>query len=189
MAENDNTQLVRDLYRYNDSVSKEELRAAQARYDYLLQRRDQVNDRIRNGTIALNAVALLGVLTALSTDLVSGGSFGVSPGDLAFSASCFMVGLILAVVGIAAESWRIPGEAATQFALLSHHRRQRGVLDSAFRESSHEELTQAMEEIHELQAVDFEWSSLANWATNLSAGAWLAGMLLPLWKITELIAW
>jgi hypothetical protein len=180
---------IKDKYPYHDAVSQHQIGAAQARFDYLLARRDQINDRIRSGSLALNAASLVGVFTALSTDVIAKGTFGLSIGDFAYSACCFMVGLIGGVLGIVFESYRVPAQAATQFDRLSRQERYRGSLNNRITEKAEESFLKSMEDVHELPPCDFEQSKMATFSTNFSGGAWIAGMLLPLWKVGSLIVW
>lgn len=181
--------LVRDLFRFSDSVSSHRLQAARARYQYLLERKDRTSDHIRTGLILLNAASLLGVLTALGTDVVAQDRFGIRVSDMAYSACCFMLGMIAAGLSVMIDSWRLPGEAATQFDRVSREENYRGVLDSESSEKNVALLGERMEEVHALPPADFGFSHAANITLNLAGGAWLAGILLPLWRVGSLIAW
>jgi hypothetical protein len=187
--EHDNIPRIKDKYLYHDAISQHQLGASQARFDYLLARRDQINDRIRSGSIALNAASLVGIFTALSTDVISKGTFGLSIPDLAYSACCFMIGLIGGVLGIVFESYRIPQQAAEQYDRLSRQESYRGALNNHLSEPNEASFFRMMEELHALPPRDFEQSIVSNISTNFSGGAWIAGMSLPLWQIASMIKW
>jgi len=181
--------LVRDEQRYSDSLSRHQLPAARTRYEYLLERRDKIQDQLRIGAMAINAASLLGVFTALGTDVVSQAKFGVSVSDLAYSAACFILGTISAGVGAVIESWRVPAVAAEQFDRLSREESLRASLDNELNDQNRTHFKTQMDRLHELPPADFGYSLPATWATNLAYGAWLAGMLLPLWRLGTLIKW
>ncbi|EKU74618.1 hypothetical protein HMPREF9718_02146 [Sphingobium yanoikuyae ATCC 51230] len=189
MTDGDFPRLVRDEQRYSDSLSKSHLPAARARYDYLLERRDKIQDQLRIGAMAVNAASLLGVLTALGTNLVSQSKFGVSISDLAYSAACFMLGTILAGAGAVIESWRVPGEAAEQFDRLSREESLRASLDTELNDLNRAQFIDQRDYLHELPPADFGYSLPAAWATTFAYGAWLAGMIMPLWRLSAMIKW
>ena len=53
--------LMSDVRRYLNSTNRHQLSIAETRYEYLLQRRDQLFDKVRNGLLALNSASLLAV--------------------------------------------------------------------------------------------------------------------------------
>lgn len=189
MSDENKPPLLRDIFRYNDAFSENETRLVASRYDYLLNRRDQFQDRVRNGTLILNSVSLLGVLTALGTDMIGAGKFGVTISDLAFAAAAFILGLILGVAGMYAENLRLPGEAARQYDRLARQMRQRAILNEVANERNVELHKGLMDEVHAMPQSDFEVSHWSLAFTNFSAGAWLAGVALPLFSIISLIEW
>ena len=189
MNESNTPRLVCDEQRYTDSLSRHQLSAARARYEYLLGRRDKLQDQLRVGALAINAASLLGVFTALGTDIVAQAKFGVSVSDLAYSAACFILGTIMAGMGAVIESWRAPGEAAEQFDRLSREENLRASLDSELNDETRVRFKTQRDHLHELPPADFNYSLPATWATNLAYGAWLAGMILPLWRLGALIKW
>lgn len=189
MNEKHAPRLVCEEQRYTDSLSKHHLPAARARYDYLIERRDKIQDQLRIGALAVNAASVLGIFTALGTNVVAQAKFGVSVSDLAFSAACFMLGIILAGTGAVFESWRVPGEAAEQFDRLCREENLRASLDTELTDQNREHFVKQRERLHELPPADFGYSLPAIWATNLAYGAWLAGMILPLWRLSALIKW
>ena len=181
--------LVRDLQRYVDSVAKSQLPVAQAHYAYLLERKDRSNDRIRTGLIVINSASLLGVLTALGTEAISSQQFGIGIGDLAFSASAFILGTMLAAAAVMVDSWRLPEEAAVQYDRVSRQENLRAALDTELNEDNLVNFRLRMEDVHALPQKDFEYSPIATVLTNFAGGAWLAGTTLPLFKIGALIDW
>jgi hypothetical protein len=179
--------LVRDVFRYHASISESQLPAARSRYDYLIARRDQINDRIRTGSLALNAASLVGVFTALSTSSIADGRFGISLVDLGYSAFCFMCGLIGSVLGIVFDSYRLDIEAAEQFDRLSRQERYRGALDAVLTKDAEDFLEESMNEVNQLPPQDFRQSLPSILAINFSGGAWIMGMLLPLWEVAKFL--
>lgn len=189
MAEFESTVLVKDAQRFLASTTASRLHAAQNRYDYLIERRDRMNDRVRTGLILLNSASLLGVLTALGTELIATAEFGIDVADLAFSASCFITGSILAAAALMWETWTVAPQAAKQFDRLSRLENLQGTLDLELSGNSLDDCRKRMNEVHALPPEDFAFSHLANWLGNFAAGAWLAGMSLPLIRIASLIDW
>lgn len=181
------TTLVRDVYRYHAAISESQLPAAQARYDYLLSRRDQINDRIRTGSLALNAASLVGVFTALSTNSIAEGHFGISIAELGYSALCFMVGLIGSVIGIVFDSHRLDIEVAEQFDRLSRQERYSGALNKHLTQEAEDFLKEQMEIVHALPPRDFNQSLISVLAINFAGGAWIAGISLPVWEVGQFL--
>lgn len=180
---------VKDIYKFHAAISESQLPASRARYEYLLTRKDQISDRIRSGSIVLNAASLVGVFTALSTEAIAKGAFGITVPDLAFSACCFIIGLIGGVLGIVFESYRLPNEAAEQFDRLSRQENYNGTLNQIFTPENEENFRARMEDLHALPPRDFGFSLPSSLSVNFAGGAWIAGMLLPLWKVGSLIEW
>ena len=180
---------VRDVQCYLDSVNKFELPLAQHRYEYLRERRDLLFDKLRTGSIVLNAAALTAVLTALGNPAVAKGKFGLDISTLAFSSVCYLTGLILGVIGYWIEAQRTQGELATQFDRMSRQMRLRGHLDNTYTESNSASAKEAMTEVHELPQRDFGYSWTATLATNCAGGAWIGGTVAVLWKLNVLITW
>lgn len=187
--EGESRRLVRDVQAYLDSTVNSRLPRSAARYDYLLQRRDQTNDRIRTGLIVLNSASLLGVLTALGTDVIAEERFAIGISDLVFSACCFILGAIFAASAVMVESWRLPEEAAEQFDRLSRDEALRAALDNHLTEANLDSCRDRMQDVHQLPPADFQYSPSAMWLANMAGGSWLAGLVLPLWKIASLIVW
>jgi len=181
--------LIREMFRHANSLSENSLTAAEARYDYLIERRDRSNDRIRTGLIILNSASLLGVLTALGTDAIAAERFGIGITDLALSASTFILGTMLAATAVMIESWRLPSEAALQFDRLTREKLLRASLDVHLDEKGVTYFEERLASLHELPPKDFEFSRTANWLTNVAGGVWLAGMAIPLYRIGGLVDW
>jgi hypothetical protein len=181
--------LMSDVRRYLDSTNKHQLSIAETRYEYLLQRRDQLFDKVRNGLLALNSASLLAVLTALGNPTVSSGKFGLSVNDLAAAACAFAVCLILACVGFWIETNRMQGEVATQFDRMLRHQNLRGMLDSTFTAEHDAQCHEAMKEVHKLPPKDFGHSKFEIIVTNTAGGIWIGGMAVLIMRVGALIHW
>lgn len=187
MSEKSELPKVRDVQCYLDSVNEFELALAERRYEYLHSRRDTLFDKLRTGSIVLNAASLTAVLTALGNPTVAKGKFGLDISTLASSSAFFILGLILGVVAFWIEAQRTQGELATQYDRMSRQMRLRGALANPYTESNGAAVSDAMTKVHELPTKDFNYSRIEALATNCAGGAWIGGTCGILWKLAGLI--
>lgn len=185
----DKPPLLKDVFRYQAGVNAFELQLAKAKYEYLCSRRDNLFDKVRTGSIVLNAASLTAVLTALGNPVVAQGRFGLSTTVLAFSASAFIIGVVSGALGFWFEANRSHKELALQFERMSIQMNMHGFLESPETDNSVELLGQQISLSGEKPIQDFDISHAALIATNIAGGAWIAGALLPLWRIGSLVSW
>lgn len=181
--------LVRDAFRFLSSANEHQLELAKARYTYAYARRDAAFDKLRYGLVLLTTASLLAVLTALGNDTVRSGKFGLTIADLAFSASAFALGSILAAVAIWHENIRMQGELSDHFVRLSRYEDLRAILDSELTKESVARCEELMAAAHKVPPRDFEHSKLEVYATNWAGATWIAGVSVVIWRVASLIDW
>lgn len=182
-----NVPLLKEIFRFQAGVNEFELPLARAKYEYLCNRRDSLFDKVRTGAIVLNAASLTATLTALGNPAVALGKFALSSADLAFSACAFIVGLIAGVMGFWIETNRSHAELAQQFGRMSAQMNMKGFLESEATEAFEIKIGEQISEFEKNPIQDFNISVWALIATNLAGGAWVAGSLLPLFRLGSLI--
>jgi len=164
----------------NLTMHKHEREVADAEYRYLVQRRDEFSQKIRFGTLALNAGSLIALLGLVGGEGSAAIWLGFTKEIVLYSAIAFTVGLIFSGISINAQQnlmMKESGDAAQKAISLN------GLVaryDGEHNEENNAEYGKHMNAYHEMPLTGFQYSNLAIWCQNFAGGAWLAGILMPL---------
>ncbi|MDB5704451.1 MAG: hypothetical protein JWN66_1567 [Sphingomonas bacterium] len=148
-------------------------------YERLVARRDDVNDKIRFGVIALNSGSLLALLSALGGSGQAAKWLGFDQLTAQFSASAFVTGLIASMAAVIVQQNHSNIEAGDALARTMAAARLLGLYESRD-ENAHLAWQKALDDYSTAPLVNFRYSKLAIALQNAGQGAWLAGILLPL---------
>jgi hypothetical protein len=163
------------------------LREAQAaedfvasRYEYLIERRDDLLDRIRFGSLKLNGASLLALLAALGGKGEAATWLGFTAQTTRISAALFLVGAISAGISILLEANVHRTQSGDAFQRLSAATLHRSSYDNADSPANDQLTGRLMIEYQKSPLVDFKFSAPALWAQSVSTGLWLAGIVVPM---------
>lgn len=180
--------LLKDQFRYNDSINAMELAAADRRFEQLIDRRERLIERSRFGILALNGASLIGVLSSYET---LNAHLSV---DVRMLLAFFTVGMIFALGSIFAETNSVGNRAAQSYAHLSHLRHMRATLDDKAIERNEQQFKAQLEELgvrskrpmsvarkldSDEPAIpnDFDYSPAALTSLYFAGGAWVGGAI------------
>jgi hypothetical protein len=169
-----------DLSPANARSYRETAGFERSRFEYLVQRRDALNDSARTGCLALNAGSLVALFSLAGASAEAAERVGFTQERTAYCAAAFAIGAILAAVSTLLEANRTNTEAGDAVARLIYSRALASAFENEATEEANKRLVNQMMEFHKLALVDFQYSAAALWARGLSGGAWLVGVLLPL---------
>ena len=172
---NQSTKAIRDLAPANGYDAAAEHTFARARYEYLIARRDQMQDRLRLGAMALNGATLAGLMAAMGEDGKAAAWIGLTQRVAVWSAAAFVSGIVCAGIAALIASNKYVTESGDAFAKYMTAKR----LAASFEASDWAHVETAMEEHHALPLVDFQYSSAAIVLQNAAHGCWLGGIILP----------
>lgn len=148
--------------------------------DYLIQRRDQLQDKINFGLIALNGASLVALLSLLAGKGEASKALGFSGFNALWSATGFTVGLLLAAYAIARSHSVSIDEASnanTRLIKLS-------ALVAHYENETSTEVFERNEELFNnyvaVPLTGFTYSRRAILAQSFSAWAWFFGLVTPL---------
>lgn len=177
---NNQPQTVGEGDPYNQVVSADAVEFDTRRFEYAVQRRDALIDRIRFGALTLNGASLVGLLAALGGNGQAAKWLGFTPDITLLSASLFAGGVVFAGLSILLEANRCTGQAADAYL-----RRQAAV---SFKASYAQRLSKEglakserlLNAYTKAPLVDFGYSKLGNVAQSLSTSFWITGLAMPL---------
>jgi len=171
--------LVKDQFKGNAAYNAVEMAAADRRFDYLLQRREKLAERISFGMIALNAGTLVAVVTAAGSS--SGFAQHLSDRTVALVVTACCIGIVAAIVSIFCDSLNVTGMASTEYSRLAHLRQTHVILESELNQDTADKLGTQVEQLPQHVARDFAYSRAAIWLLNASGFCWLIGV----WCVIE----
>lgn len=153
---------------------------AERRYEYLIAKRDQVQDRIRTGALALNGSALVAMMAMLADEAKAAKWIGLTDGNARLSAAAFTIGVLSAGVAFWAVNALFTEEAAAAFTRYMKTRQLTASYDGPTTEPGWNAARDALEEYAKSPLVDFRYSPTSILAQNISAACWVIGMVIPL---------
>lgn len=177
MAENST---VGDADRINAASARAEAQFAERRYEYLIVRRDQAQDRLRTGSLALNGSSIVAMLALLGSEGQAVTWVGFTQDNTPVAACAFVLGTFLAGVSLLAAQNFFVAEASDSFVRTSSARDWAASYEAPLTEDGWGRNREAMAKYHESPLVDFQYSTVSLWAQTLSGGCWLFGIITPL---------
>ncbi|MEG3150067.1 hypothetical protein U1769_09225 [Sphingomonas sp. ZT3P38] len=148
-------------------------------YERLLSRRDELEDRLWFGGIAINAASLLALLSALGGKGEAAKWLGFD-GPIALGSACaFTVGLIAAITALTVRQRIYYRETSDAYMRVMTAVRIVSEFETADPDD-HDRLEALFQEYLGLPLVSFQFSRVAIVLQSLSGGAWLAGILMPI---------
>jgi hypothetical protein len=165
---------VRDIFGYNASIADDEAELAARRYEYALEQRDKLNERIRFGCLTLNAASLI----ALASLIFNKGQLvmlGLRSSEILSPTILFGIGLAFGAVAIWSNGLFYIGMAAKAFEYRSRTAHRKALFQAKFSHRAEGDVTDELEKPAQT-APDFGFSKLTNWLTNISGFCWLVGL-------------
>jgi len=153
---------------------------SERRYEYLVQRRDELSDKIRTGSLALNGSSLVAMLAALSGEGKAAQWIGLTPDNTALTAAFFVVGAAASGAAIIVANGLFATEASDAFDRMLKARQVLSIYDAEDSQQSRDASLRALQDFHAAPLVDFQYSRASIAAQSSGAGLWLAGMCIPL---------
>lgn len=172
---------LRDLFGYNAAWADAEAELAVHRYEYLIEQRDKLNERIRFGILTLNAASLV-ALVSLVGNKEKFGILGLEPSAIGVAALMFGLGLACAAVAIWSNSNQAISAPASAYQILIAAEHKRAQLEQRCGERAEEEFGQLLDEKPH-PSPDFAFSPLTIWLTNTAGSIWLVGLLFVVSKV------
>lgn len=172
---------MRDLYGYNASLADAEADLAARRYEYLIEQRDKLNERIRFGILTLNAASLVALASFVGEkDKIE--PLGLGGSAIGFAALMFGLGLACAAIAIWSNSNHAILAPARAFEILTKAENRRAHMDQRCGESEEEEFRQLLDEKPHASP-DFAFSKLTITLTNSAGSIWLGGLMYVVYKV------
>ncbi|WP_294211328.1 hypothetical protein [uncultured Sphingomonas sp.] len=166
---------IREHDAVNGYIAAADQNFSRARYEYLVTRRDQMQDRLRFGAMALNGASLAGLMAAMGGDGKAASWAGLSGTVALWSATAFILGITCAGVAALIASNKYTTESGDAFKRYMTAKR----LAATYEGGDWDQASGAMEEHHESPLVDFQYSTASIALQNAAHGCWLAGICLP----------
>lgn len=176
----DKPPILRDVDLTNGQSTVTDLAFSERRYEYLIAKRDQAQDRIRTGLLALNGASLVAMLALLGNDSKSASWIGVTADNARLSACAFAAGLLFAGISMIITGNLFVNEAGAAFARYMAARRVHAAYHAEANEQGWERITDALEQRAASPLVDFEYSVWAIAAHNISAACCFVGICVPI---------
>jgi len=171
---------VGDIYSINRTNFSDQSDFAAQRFEYLVEKRDTLQGRIRFGALTLNGAALIG-LTALLGDKSSAVALlGFDASIAKTSAAMFIVGAIFAAASIFWVGLTANAEVASAFTRMQKAQWLKATFDGELNDHNQTVMCNAMEEFHKAEITDFDYSRVALVSQSVAAACWLVGMIYPL---------
>lgn len=176
----DKPETIGDAHPFNRVQAEYELEFDTRRFEYLVQRRDTLLDKIRFGALTLNGASLVGLLAALSGNGQAAAWLGFNAQIAAWSGALFAGGVLAAGLSIILEARRCTEE--TGRAVVRRHAASsyRAAFAQRLTPAAEETTERLMKEHHNSPLVDFGYSKAATWAQSTSTACWLTGIVLPI---------
>ena len=172
---------LRDLFGYNAAQADSEAELAARRYEYLIEQRDKLNEKIRFGILTLNAASLV-ALASLVGDEKKMTFLGLTASDVGYAALIFGLGLACAAVAIWSNSNQAISAPARAYEILIKAANKRAHMDQRCGERAEDEFRKLLDE-KPIPSPDFAFSKLTIWSTNAAGSIWLGGLVFAISKV------
>jgi hypothetical protein len=171
---------IKEAVASNYVMHQHQLVEATEDFRYLRQRRDALSEKLKLGLVGLNGASLVALLGALGGSGAGAAWIGLTPENALYSAGAFAVGLVLAGHSLNTAERAYGKESADAFARAGALLRLAAIYEHPSEKEQWDRYKQAMDDVHELPLVGFQWSWRSILAQNFSGGAWLFGIAVPL---------
>ena len=165
---------LRDIYGYSASVAESDAELAMRRYEYALEQRDKLNERIRFGCLTLNAASLVAMAT-LAQNLEKVEQFGLGKSTISGASILFGIGLALGALAIWSNGNHFVSLAAEAFKFRIDANHRSALYQARISENAEDEVAKKLQEVPPAVPA-FAYSSLTIGLTNSSGSCWLTGL-------------
>ena len=172
---------LRDVFGYNAARADAESALALNRYQYLIEQRDKLNERIRFGILTLNGASLVALASILG-DSAKIDSLGLTANSIGYASIMFGLGLICAALSIWSNSNQAIFAPAEAYELLAKAEHKRAQLEQICSERAEEEYRKSLEETPS-KSPDFAFSKMTIALANAAGSIWLGGLVFLICKI------
>lgn len=172
---------VGDCYSINRASFRDQGALATARFEYLVEKRDAVQSKIRFGALTLNGASLVGLSALLSTDMAAIAILGLTEPGLKASAWHFIGGMVAAVLSLWLVGNHVNGETAFAFDRMCKASWLNATMEGDMGPENEAKMFTAMDEFHECELTDFSYSRTAMFFSNLSGSLWIVGVASLAW--------
>lgn len=177
---------LRDHFGYNAAIADDELSFAKARCIYALDRRDRLQERVRFGSLALNAASLLALLSAVGGEDSKLDALGISAGAVTTMTVLYILGVTLAALAVWVSNNFFVDITGLEIVNLYNARRKKALFDDLSSESGSQWIKEELDKDPKPLG-DFEFSRAEIALINSSGSAWLAGTAVALLGITGIV--
>lgn len=168
----------RDTHPAATAIAESNLAADTASFARIIQRRNELGDKIRFGVIALNSGSLLAMAALMGTKDGTANWMNVDVSDARYSAAFFIVGMIGASLAPWLDHLKLIGETADAFTRMSLARDVSTLQATVVSDENAARRAATFEDYLAAPLVDFQSSMPAIWAQNVGVGGWLGGAFL-----------
>ena len=165
---------LRDLYGYSASVAESDAELAMRRYEYALEQRDKLNERIRFGCLTLNAASLV-ALGTLAQNIDKVVDFGLSKTTITGVAALFGMGLAFGALAIWSNGSHYVDLAAQAFKFRLDTAHRSALYQAKISERAEDEVSEELKKAPP-SAPAFAYSTRTITLTNFSGCFWLVGL-------------
>lgn len=165
----------RDTHPAATAIAESNLAADTASFTRIIQRRNELGDKIRFGVIALNSGSLLAMAALMGAKDGATNWMNVDVADARYSAAFFIVGMIGASLAPWLDHLKLTGEAADAFTRMSLARDVSMLQATQVSDENAASRDAAFENYWSAPLVDFQASIPAIWAQNVGVAGWLGG--------------
>lgn len=176
---------IRDVYGHGASMTDAKADFAARRFEYALEQRDKMQDRLRFGAITLNAASLLTIGTTLGNkEAVT--QLGIAQTSLTWPAVFFAFGLASGAMAAWVNGNHLivrAGEAAVE---NERALRRKALFDAKISEQAETQLSASLDQAlaeASRPSSDFTYSTRAMQLSSLSGSLWLTGLLWIVLKV------
>ena len=165
---------LRDLFGYSASIAESDAELAMRRYEYALEQRDKLNERIRFGCLTLNAASLIAVGTLLQ-NFDKFEKLGFDKTTLVGAVAFFAVGLAVGAIAIWSNGNHYVQLAAEAFEFRINTAHRSALFQNRISERAEDDVAEELKKPAQ-SAPDFAYSPLTITLTNFSGSCWLTGL-------------
>lgn len=173
-----NSETIRDRIPAGAATAESMAAIDRQAFERLVARRDAIADRLQLGAFALNGGSLIALMSTLGGSGHAAEWLGFDQTRARVSACCFIIGLISAGLSMKTDQNGAIVEAGDALKKASSSRNLAALYSGDH--TLFPELQKEMDNYEALPLVGFRYSYLSIASLNISQGAWLAGVLIPL---------
>lgn len=159
-------------------IAENALAADSSAFARIVQRRNELGDKIRFGVIALNSGSLLAMAALMGAKDSAVNWMQLDAEHARHAAAFFVVGLIGASISPWFDHLKLTEEAGDAYQRMSAARQVATTQATVVTDENAALRASAMERYIATPLVDFQVSTAAIWAQNIGVGGWFGGALL-----------